>query len=247
MWWFFLLVGIVVFLGIVYLSKDAWMPVFMGKLGEFMVKTQLGKNREGESCVINDVMVMVDGKSSQIDHIVVNDRGITCIETKNYSGRIYGDDERFEWTQVLAYGRVKNKFYNPVKQNYTHVKRLSENLETDCPIHSLVVFAQSNVKYIRSSHVVGLWDVKKRMREIGEPGTLSPDRIREFTDRIQKLKEEKAVSDAEHVQEIRELKDSIENHICPRCGAELVLKKGKYGEFWGCSNYPRCRFVKKGK
>lgn len=25
--------------------------------------------------------------------------------------------------------------------------------------------------------------------------------------------------------------------ICPKCGAELVLRKGKYGEFWGCRNY----------
>lgn len=30
---------------------------------------------------------------------------------------------------------------------------------------------------------------------------------------------------------------------CPRCGAELVLKKPKNGNesFWGCSNYPKCR------
>ena len=31
---------------------------------------------------------------------------------------------------------------------------------------------------------------------------------------------------------------------CPTCGANLVLRKGKYGYFYGCSNYPRCRFVK---
>lgn len=27
---------------------------------------------------------------------------------------------------------------------------------------------------------------------------------------------------------------------CPRCGGELVLKDGKYGLFYGCSNYPHC-------
>lgn len=28
---------------------------------------------------------------------------------------------------------------------------------------------------------------------------------------------------------------------CPKCGSPMVMRKGKYGEFWGCSNYPSCR------
>ncbi|MBR6889309.1 MAG: DNA topoisomerase III [Selenomonadaceae bacterium] len=28
---------------------------------------------------------------------------------------------------------------------------------------------------------------------------------------------------------------------CPTCGAALVKRKGKNGEFWGCSSYPKCR------
>ena len=31
--------------------------------------------------------------------------------------------------------------------------------------------------------------------------------------------------------------------ICPRCGGTLVLKSGRYGRFYGCSNYPKCRFT----
>lgn len=34
------------------------------------------------------------------------------------------------------------------------------------------------------------------------------------------------------------------NVICDKCGAPMVLKKGKYGDFYGCSNYPNCRFTK---
>ncbi|WP_300370476.1 topoisomerase DNA-binding C4 zinc finger domain-containing protein [Brachyspira sp.] len=30
--------------------------------------------------------------------------------------------------------------------------------------------------------------------------------------------------------------------MCPRCKGQLVLRKGKYGEFYGCSNYPNCKF-----
>lgn len=33
--------------------------------------------------------------------------------------------------------------------------------------------------------------------------------------------------------------------LCPECGKELVFRKGKYGEFVACSNYPECKYVKK--
>ncbi|MGF7109889.1 topoisomerase DNA-binding C4 zinc finger domain-containing protein [Treponema pedis] len=51
----------------------------------------------------------------------------------------------------------------------------------------------------------------------------------------------------EHIKNIkqtvveRELK--TENLICPRYNGELKLREGKSGKFYGCSNYPRCRFT----
>ena len=35
--------------------------------------------------------------------------------------------------------------------------------------------------------------------------------------------------------------------VCPECGNPLVVRKGKYGEFIACSNYPICKYVKKEK
>ena len=32
---------------------------------------------------------------------------------------------------------------------------------------------------------------------------------------------------------------------CPECGSPLVIRKGKYGEFTACSNYPTCKYIKK--
>ncbi|MDR0761437.1 MAG: type I DNA topoisomerase [Campylobacteraceae bacterium] len=31
---------------------------------------------------------------------------------------------------------------------------------------------------------------------------------------------------------------------CPECGSELLLRKGRYGEFVACSNYPKCKYTK---
>lgn len=34
--------------------------------------------------------------------------------------------------------------------------------------------------------------------------------------------------------------NSANAQICPKCGGKMVLRNGKYGEFYGCSNYPKC-------
>lgn len=34
-----------------------------------------------------------------------------------------------------------------------------------------------------------------------------------------------------------------ENRKCPRCGSNLVKRRGSRGEFYGCSGYPKCKFT----
>jgi DNA topoisomerase-1 len=38
--------------------------------------------------------------------------------------------------------------------------------------------------------------------------------------------------------------DQILDDKCPRCGANLVIKQGRYGEFTACTSYPECKYVK---
>jgi DNA topoisomerase-1 len=35
------------------------------------------------------------------------------------------------------------------------------------------------------------------------------------------------------------------NEICPQCGSVLVERTGKFGKFIACSNYPKCKYIKK--
>ena len=32
--------------------------------------------------------------------------------------------------------------------------------------------------------------------------------------------------------------------VCPNCGSDLVIRKGRFGEFTACSNYPKCKYIK---
>jgi DNA topoisomerase-1 len=46
-------------------------------------------------------------------------------------------------------------------------------------------------------------------------------------------------------KEIKSLKVAIPTgEMCPECGSELLLRKGRYGEFIACSNFPKCKYTK---
>jgi len=81
-------------------------------------------------------------KFSQIDVVVVTTQGIIVFEVKDFSGWIYGNGNNSHWTKVLAFGKKKYKFYNPIKQNASHIKTLKSALKQfdDIPFFSIVLF-----------------------------------------------------------------------------------------------------------
>lgn len=42
----------------------------------------------------------------------------------------------------------------------------------------------------------------------------------------------------------RGMQGTASDEVCPDCGAALVKRSGRFGEFWGCSAFPRCRYTK---
>jgi len=84
--------------------------------------------------------------SSQIDHIIVSRFGVFVIESKDYSGWIFGHKHRKEWTATYRGRRnrrsSKYPFQNPLLQNYAHVAALSSHLQYVAKhIRSVVVFS----------------------------------------------------------------------------------------------------------
>ena len=217
-------------------------PKGKGIVGETLIKINLGKSIEGKKYVFNNCMFLDGEKTIQVDHILISEIGVIVIETKNYAGRIYGEENQQEWTQVLQYGKIKNKFYNPIKQNNSHCYYIKKILPTNIPVIPLIVFIKNNTDYINSDKVIGLKDLRKTIKML--PNIIDIDLICNAA----KVIEENLncdIKNSQHVKNIHQLKENINNNICPRCGGNLELKKGKYGEFYGCSNYPKCKFIKK--
>ena len=220
-------------------------PETRGAKGETIVARILGRTIDGEQYVIHDLLFSdKNGNSCQIDHVLINKHGIWVIETKNFSGRIYGDARRREWTQVLAYGNEKNKFYNPVKQNATHIYRLAEYLDEKNIFFNVVVFLRrADISRVSAENVfdVRTLSVIKR-RDTGL--NLTPEQMQNFYEKLIKLQNESRITKKEHIAQIRDKRNKIRSGICPRCGAKLLLRNGKDGCFFECSNYPDCRFTK---
>ena len=229
----------------VIIGKKVHSPESKGKRGENLVAEILGDTIIGEQYVINNLLFQIEsGKSCQIDHILINKFGIWIIETKNYAGSIYGQENQREWTQVLGFGNEKHKLYNPIKQNATHIYHLSKYLKVKNIFQNVVVFlSRADISNIVSDYVYSIYElqsIKNRATDI----SLSVEKMEYYYKRLLELKNSATISEDEHIENIHRMQEQIQQGICPRCGGNLVLRNGKNGEFFGCSNFPRCKFAK---
>ncbi|AEM73653.1 nuclease-related domain-containing protein [Caldicellulosiruptor acetigenus] len=115
-------------------------PKIKGALGEKSVSFFLARLDPKKYKVLNNLLIKVGSKTVQIDHVVVSNYGVFVVETKNYQGWIYGSEFDEYWTQVIY--KRKEKFYNPVRQNYGHIQALKEILKEfeNLKFVSIIVF-----------------------------------------------------------------------------------------------------------
>lgn len=117
---------------------------WIGHRGEKLTERELKLvkllGRDGK--VLRNVYVPKENEgTSEIDVLFVTQKGIFVIESKNYSGWVFGNEADRYWTVTLP-GRQKNRFYNPIMQNGGHVKWLKRYLADDTPLFSVVAFSE---------------------------------------------------------------------------------------------------------
>ena len=233
-----------------------------GKRGEMRVATILAE-LPNEYTVLNDMVLRTEKGTTQIDHVVVSKYGIFAIETKNYRGEIYGDDKRREWTQLIVtkvtYAKkwwktytyvTKNHFYNPVKQSVGHALRIKELLSAypHVKIVPIVVFAGDAIlSNVESNHHVIYEDSLLEVIEGYKTIYLTDNDVQTVLSILNESNVRETVTDRQHVKNLRttakEVNATIKSGFCPKCGGHLVQRNGKYGTFYGCSNYPKCKFT----
>lgn len=210
----------------------------IGSIGEYYVKKEL-KKLPKQYLILNDILIQNNNTTHQIDHIVISAYGIFVIETKQYNGYIVGSEYDKKWKQ-------NNKYYinNPIHQNYGHVKALENVLHLDITKFIPIICIPSTAKLrIKSnSYVLRLYELNKTIQSYKDIVLDNYNEIYKILSNLNIIDKEKRIN---HIKYIKNIKNISQDNICPKCGGKLVKRHGKYGEFMGCSNYPKCSFTKK--
>ncbi|MBK1645187.1 nuclease [Thiocapsa imhoffii] len=240
LWW---LIPLVILAG---LLRSPWIK---GAIGEALVRVAIRWRLDRKTYrALHDLTLPTPDGTTQIDHVLVSPYGLFVIETKNLRGWIFGGERQAQWTQKIY--RHTSKFQNPLRQNYKHVKALAAALEMpDAMIHSVVVFVgASTFKTPMPANVTTGEGFVRYIRSFHEP-VLSADAVEDLAQRLADRR--LAPTRQTHRSHVAHLKTRANPHAkrrCPTCGNPLVLRTVKNGSrsgerFWGCSEYPKCRFT----
>lgn len=113
-----------------------------GDKGEFRLWVILENNlNKMVFKILHDIHLPIEGKTTQIDFLVISCWGIFVIEAKTLNASVYGEATDSEW---IAYYDTAKPFRNPLLQNQWHIQALSSclGLDPDPYIKSVVAFAE---------------------------------------------------------------------------------------------------------
>ena len=182
------------------------------------------KNGIPEETIFHDLMIKKNNnKFSQIDMVIPTKEGIIVFEVKEYSGWIFGSGNNTNWTQILAYGEKKYKFYNPIKQNNNHITELKKTLKQfqKIPFFSIIVFfgdcELKEINYIPNGTFIvkaqRIFEVLNLIKTENEPNSYTNKR--EVVDTLKKL-----VLLGENVEYQKKHIENIKNMV----GKERIFK-----------------------
>lgn len=238
----------------------------LGSEGEKTIFSELQKLPGKKKIYMNSYIPKANGGTSEIDIIMVSEYGVFVIESKNYGGVIKGNSVNQKWVQTFN-NKSQFKFYNPILQNKAHIDALDNYLDLNIPnlYHSYVVFGdrcELSLQRVPSKHNVMKVDelvdnitsyMKKNRKMLTKSQIVNIDNNLRTTVNVElKVKEKhiEAIKKNKVYHRKPKKKAKTTNQICPLCKSKLVVRvssrgPGKQNKFYGCSNYPNCKFTKK--
>lgn len=176
-----------------------------GTFGEIIVASIFNPHFFGEEehYLVNDIILETpDGKTHQIDHVVIYKTGVFCIETKNIEGLILGHPNMKTWR--VYNGNVPYEIYNPILQNKKHVAVLSEFIEWKHDVYSVVVFIKGNKPKDCGDGVLELQELKDYIKNYSCAKEMTSDEMKEIYGSLTTYKEESGTTKSEHINYVKE-------------------------------------------
>lgn len=130
-----------------------------GRRGEHFASRLISEVLDERDILLTNVTLSYDGKRTELDNVIVNNRGVFIIEVKNYSGMLIGEEDDFEWVKnkVTDAGNIYQKTVkNPIPQVKRQIYILSGRLKQrklDVWVEGYVFFVERNSP-VRSDYVL---------------------------------------------------------------------------------------------
>lgn len=136
-----------------------------GNYGEFVLYRKLIKIIDKKLVLTNVYLEGKNTESTEIDILAITNKGIYVFEIKNYGGYIFGSESDKYWTQVLNKWS-KYKFYNPLRQNYAHIKAVEKylNIGLEDVIPIITFSNRSKLSKINVSEKHNIFQFKNTIR-----------------------------------------------------------------------------------
>lgn len=103
-----------------------------GRQGEEIAREIIARALDEKDVLLPNVIIDLAGRETELDNVIVNNRGVFIIEVKNYTGELFGDEDDFEWTKQkeTRQGNIYQKTVkNPIKQVKRQIYILAEYLK----------------------------------------------------------------------------------------------------------------------
>ena len=171
----------------------------------------------GGNIITNLYLPKVKGGITEVDLVLINSKGIFVIESKNYSGRIYGSIDSKNWMQILGNNK-RNRFYSPVLQNRTHINSIKNILKdvNEKDIYSIIVFSErcniDNVNVLSENvRVIKRNNLKSTIGDISNDNCIK-FADEEITNLYNKLLSYSNVSEIEKQQHIKNIREKYSSN-----------------------------------
>ncbi len=202
------------------ITKKRFSQLDAGAHGEYLIFTRLRDyEKSGGRFLFNLYLPTPNGGVTEVDVVLIHPRGIFVFESKNFSGWVFGNEQHEYWTQTLPSGRGfgshKERFFNPIRQNASHVSHLKRLCSLSGQVWSIVVFSDScELKDVTLTdgtfhRVLQLADLKATVGGImmnASAETLSSDQVKAVFDKLYQYSKVSAQAKQSHAMAVREIK-----------------------------------------
>lgn len=175
-----------------------------GCFGEALIFFELEK-LPFYSKIMTNLYIPTEDGTTEIDVLYITSSGLYVIESKNYSGWIFGDERSRNWTAVLY--KTKNRFLNPIWQNKKHIKYLG-NVLGDVKLKSVIVFSnRCEFKKVNPGEniVIKRKILRKYLKSLSKEELLTSQEIDDFYSKLKRYTNKSDVEKKFHIEQIRKV------------------------------------------